>query len=208
MNIPELIQNQRVFFKTEATRDYKLRKRLLRLLREEIKTNETKIYEALRKDFNKPEFEAYLSELGIVLSEINLALKNLHKWTKLKIVKPSMLNFPSQDYVISEPYGTVLVIAPWNYPFQLAIAPVVAAVAAGNTVVLKPSELTPHTSQLVEQILSNVFENNHVAVVQGGIPESTALLEECWDYIFFTGSVFGRKDRGKSSCAVLNSSDA
>lgn len=189
MNIPELLDLQRHFFKTEKTRDIAYLKKLLKSLRAEILNNEEAIYEALEKDFKKSRFETYLSEIGIVLAELDLAIKNIGKWSKPKRVFPSILNFPSSDYIYSEPYGTVLIISPWNYPFQLALAPMIAAIAAGNTTIIKPSELTPHTSQLVEDIITKVFQKEHIAVVQGGILETTELLAQKWDYIFFTGSV-------------------
>jgi aldehyde dehydrogenase (NAD+) len=189
MNIPELLNYQRQFFKTNKTRDIAYLKSLLKTLKQEILTNEEAIYQALEKDFKKSRFETYLSEIGIVLAELDLAIKNIHKWSKPKRVIPSILNFPSSDYIYSEPYGTVLIIGPWNYPFQLALAPMIAAIAAGNTAIIKPSELTPHTSKLVEDIITKVFQKEHVAIVQGGVPETTELLAQKWDYIFFTGSV-------------------
>lgn len=189
MSIPELLKQQQSFFKTLKTRDVNYLKSTLKSLKKEIELNEKNICDALAKDFKKPAFETFLTEIGVVISEIDLALKNISKWSKPKRVRPTLLNFPSSAYIYSEPYGTVLIIAPWNYPFQLTIAPLVAALAAGNTIVLKPSELTPHTSKLVEEILLKVFDENHVAIVQGGIPETTELLNQKWDYMFFTGSV-------------------
>jgi len=189
MNIPELLKQQQSFFKTSKTRDINYLKSSLKSLRSEIINNEKNICDALEKDFKKPVFETYLTEIGVVISEIDLAIKHIYKWSRPKRIRPSLLNFPSTDYIYSEPYGTVLIIAPWNYPFQLTISPLVAAVVAGNTVVLKPSELTPNTSKLVEEILSKVFTEEHVATVQGGIPKTTELLAQKWDYIFFTGSV-------------------
>ena len=189
MNISNTIHNQRAFFKSNKTRDIKHLKTLLKQLKSEIIIREEDIYEALYKDFKKSKFETYLSEIGIVLSELDLTIKNIHKWSKPKRVFPSLLNFPSTDYIYNDPYGTVLIIGPWNYPFQLAIAPAIAAIAAGNTVVIKPSELTPNTSKLVEEIISKVFQKEHVTIIQGGVPETTELLSEKWDYIFFTGSV-------------------
>ena len=161
----------------------------LKALKTNILSNEEAIYEALYNDFKKSRFEAYFSEIGIVVAEIDMTLKNLKSWSKPNKVRAAALNFPSKDYIYSEPYGAVLIIAPWNYPFQLAIAPVISAIAAGNTVVLKPSELTPHTAKIIETILSEVFQNEHLSIIQGGVPETTALLNERWDYIFFTGSV-------------------
>ena len=189
MNITELLDYQRQFFKTNKTRDIAYLKSLLKTLKQEILTNEEAIYQALEKDFKKSRFETYLSEIGIVLAELDLAIKHIHKWSKPKRVFPSMLNFPSSDYIYSEPYGAVLIIGPWNYPFQLALAPMIAAITAGNTAIIKPSELTPHTSKLVEDIITKVFQKEHVTIVQGGVPETTELLAQKWDYIFFTGSV-------------------
>ncbi len=154
-----------------------------------IEENESRIIEALYKDFKKPEFEAVLTETNYVIADLKDTIKNIKSWAKPKRVLPSILNFPSTDYIYSEPYGKVLVISPWNYPFQLALCPVVAAVAAGNSVVLKPSELTPNTSRIINEIISKVFSKNHVEVIEGGVEVSQNLLSQKWDYIFFTGSV-------------------
>lgn len=189
ITISEIISEQRDFFKSQKTRDIAFLKSTLKSLKSEIKRNEDTICNALIADFKKPVFETFINEIGVVVSEIDLALKHMGKWSKTKRVIPSMLNFPSSDYIYSEPYGTVLIIAPWNYPFQLTFAPIIAAIAAGNTVVLKPSELTPNISKVIEDIIIKVFSKSHLAVVQGGIPETTSLLGEKWDYIFFTGSV-------------------
>lgn len=188
--LKQLIEQQKVFFNTGKTRNLSFIKSTLIQLKKSILKNEKAIFEALHKDFKKSKFEAYFSEIGILISEIDMTLKNLNAWTKPKKVRAAALNFPSRDYIYSEPYGQVLVIAPWNYPFQLAIAPIISAIAAGNTVVLKPSELTSHTAQLIEDILSEIFDKAHLCVVQGGIPETTALLNERWDYILY----------GKCSC--------
>ena len=173
--------------------DYKsniqFRKETLTRLLYSIEENEKRIIEALYKDFKKPEFEAVLTETNYVIGDLKQTIKNINCWAKPKRVLPSILNFPSSDYIYSEPYGKVLVIAPWNYPFQLALCPLIAAVAAGNSVVLKPSELTPNTSNLINEIISKVFSKNHVEVIEGGVEVSQNLLSKKWDYIFFTGSV-------------------
>ena len=169
--------------------DINYRKQCLIKLLHAIEENENEIAKALYKDFKKSEFEAYLTETFIVISELKHIIKNINKWAKPKMVLPSILNFPSLDYVYKEPYGNVLIISPWNYPFQLAVSPAIAAIAAGNSVTIKPSELTPNTSALIEKIFSNLFEKSHVEVIQGGIETSQALLAKRWDYIFFTGSV-------------------
>ncbi|MDA7724798.1 aldehyde dehydrogenase family protein, partial [Flavobacteriaceae bacterium] len=198
-----ILETQKEYFKTRATRDVGMLKKLLTKLRSEILAKEDAIYEAVYKDLRKSKFEAYFSEIGVVISEIDSTLKHIDSWSKPKKIRAAGLNFPSRDYIYSEPYGTVLIIAPWNYPFQLAVAPLIAAIAAGNTVVLKPSEHTTHTSQLIEDILSTVFIPEHVKVVQGGIPETTMLLKERWDYIFFTGSVAVGKIVAKAAAPYL-----
>ena len=203
MEVKLILKSQKEYFKTGATRDVGVLKNLLKKLRLEIIKKEDAIYEALHKDLKKSKFEAYFSEIGVVISEIDLTLKHIDSWSKPKKIRAAGLNFPSRDYIYSEPYGTVLIIAPWNYPFQLAVAPLIAAIAAGNTVVLKPSEHTTHTSQLIEDILSAVFIPEHVKVVQGGIPETTFLLKERWDYIFFTGSVAVGKIVAKAAAPYL-----
>ena len=187
--LKKILENQNVFFESGKTRDINFIKNKLKLLKESIINNEDVIHQALYKDFKKPKFEAYISEFGILISEIDHVLKNLSKWSKPKRVRSSKLNFPSKDYIYSEPYGAVLVIAPWNYPFQLAISPVISAIAAGNTVVLKPSEVTIHTADMIKSILKDIFDESHLYVELGGVPETTLLLKERWDYIFFTGSV-------------------
>jgi aldehyde dehydrogenase (NAD+) len=161
----------------------------LNKLKKEIIENEDNIYSALHGDLNKPKFEVYTSEIGFLLNEIELFIKHLNEWSKPKKVKSSIINFPSDDYVYSEPYGKVLIISPWNYPFQLAILPVLSAFSCGNTVVLKPSEHTPETSKLVNKIISKIFPSNLVFVVEGDYKVASKLLKLKWDYIFFTGSV-------------------
>ncbi|WP_298344384.1 aldehyde dehydrogenase [uncultured Algibacter sp.] len=186
--LPNIIKNQRRFFKSQQTKDVTYRLKLLKTLKKEILEHEQNIFDALKKDFRKSEFESYLSEFGLVIAELNLAIKNLKKWSKPKRIKSSLLTFPSKDYIYKEPYGTVLVIAPWNYPFLLAMEPLIMAIAAGNTVVLKPSELTKHTSKVITKIIQNTFTKTMAISIEGGIETSAALLAEQWDYIFFTGS--------------------
>jgi aldehyde dehydrogenase (NAD+) len=164
------------------------KKNLLRLLHE-IDANEDAILNALYADFAKPRFEGLVTETALVRSELRYTIKNINSWTKPKMVWPSLLNFPSTDFVYKEAYGSVLIISPWNYPFLLALLPLIAAYAAGNQVVLKPSELTTNTSSIINKIISAVFTKAQVEVVQGGIAISNELLSKRWDYIFFTGSV-------------------
>lgn len=189
MNIPQLVQSQKDFFATQQTKDISYRKEALKRLQKEIIRRENYIIKALNDDFKKSEYEAVMTETSIVLAELKMVLKNIHSWSKPKRVLPSLLNFPSSAKIYKEPYGTVLIIAPWNYPYQLAFAPLLGAIAAGNTVVLKPSELTPNTSKITKEIIEAVFDKNYISVVEGGVPVSQELLAQRWDYIFFTGSV-------------------
>ena len=156
---------------------------LIKLLNTVI-IHENEIIQALHDDFKKPAFESVLTETSQVVLELKHVIKNMKKWAKPRRVFPSLLNFPSKDYIYKEPYGKVLIIAPWNYPFQLALCPLISAVAAGNQVVVKPSELTPKTSEIIVKIIHKVFDKNHVEVVEGGIEVSQKLLSERWDYIF------------------------
>lgn len=188
-SIPQLIENQKAFFRTGQSKDIAYRKAALIRFRESILTNEKEIINALHADFKKPAFETVATEVSVVLKELNLAIKELWRWQIPKKVKPSLLNFPSSAKIIYEPYGTALVIAPWNYPFQLAMGPIIGAIAAGNTVVLKPSELTPKTSELIAKIIGITFDKNHVCVIEGAVAVAQELLKQRWDYIFFTGSV-------------------
>ncbi|MFE8697494.1 aldehyde dehydrogenase [Cytobacillus sp. FJAT-53684] len=188
-NYGELVQRQRDFFLQGKTKDVQFRIDTLELLRKIIQTNEAELMKALKEDLNKSEFDAYLTEIGIVLEEIKFTLKHLRNWAKPRRVKSSMATLGSKSYIYPEPYGIALVISPWNYPFQLAIAPLVGAIAAGNCAILKPSELTPRTSEVLQELVSKNFPEEYIAVVEGGVEASTALLNEKFDYIFFTGSV-------------------
>lgn len=201
--ISALIQNQKKFFKTKQTLDVSYRKDLLNKLLVELIKREDQITEALYKDFKKPVFESVLTETAIVIQDLRHTIKKLSSWAKAKHIRPSILNFPSSDYLYSEPYGTVLVISPWNYPYQLALAPFIGAIAAGNTVVLKPSELTPNTSSLINDIITTVFPKEVATVVEGGVEVSTELLAQNWNYIFFTGSVFVGKIVAKAAAPNL-----
>jgi len=173
----------------EPKTNINFRKESLTKLLNEIIIHEKEIIEALYFDFKKPAFETVISETGYVIAELKETIKNLSNWAKPKRVFPSLLNFPSKDYIYKEPYGKVLIISPWNYPFQLALCPLISAFAAGNQVVLKPSELTPKTAEITSKIIAKVFIKKDVEVKEGGIEVAQQLLSERWDYIFFTGSV-------------------
>jgi aldehyde dehydrogenase (NAD+) len=181
----------------------KYRKETLIKLLNTIILHEAEIVQALQDDFNKPEFEAVITETNYVISELKDTIKNLYKWAKPRKVIPSLLNFPSTDTIYKEPYGKVLIIAPWNYPFQLALCPLIAAIAAGNQVVLKPSELTPKTEEVISKIIEKTFPINHVEVIKGGAEVSQKLLSQRWDYIFFTGSVAVGKIVAKAAAVNL-----
>ncbi|MGV8813734.1 MAG: aldehyde dehydrogenase [Gelidibacter sp.] len=186
--ITEILQRQHDFFQTQQTKDVSFRKKSLKRLQEEIVKREDAICDALYADFKKPKFETLAAETQFVLAELKYTLKKIDRWARPKRVSASWMNWPSSDYIYKEPYGAVLIIAPWNYPFQLAIAPLIGAIAAGNTAVVKPSEVTPHTAAVISEIIKAVFDPAHVAVVEGGVAVSQQLLAEKWDYIFFTGS--------------------
>lgn len=183
--------------------DTKYRKATLVKLLDTIITHENEIIQALQDDFKKPAFEAVLTETYFVISDLKKTIRHLKNWARPKWVLPSLLNFPSTDAIYSEPYGNVLIIAPWNYPFQLALCPLIAAVAAGNAVTLKPSELTPKTADLIAEIIRKSFDPNHVEVYLGGTEVAQKLLARRWDYIFFTGSVTVGKAVAKAAAENL-----
>lgn len=185
----EIVQMQKDFFNSGKTRDYSVRIKRLQQLREAIQRYEPDILTALRKDLNKSEKEAYITEIGFLLEEIKHTMKNLKKWMAPQKTKTPLTLVGSKSYIYAEPYGVSLIISPWNYPFQLAMAPLVGTIAAGNCAVIKPSEYTPNTSKMMIQMLEGIFEKEFVAMVEGGVEVSTALLQEPFDYIFFTGSV-------------------
>lgn len=185
----KLIEKQRQFFLTDQTKQISFRMDALTNLRNGIKSYEKTLMDALNSDLNKSEFEAYSTEIGVVLEEIRFTAKNLASWAKPEKVRTPLTHLGSKSYIYSEPYGIALIIAPWNYPFQLALAPLIGAIAAGNCAVLKPSELTPKTSEVITTLIKNIFPEEYIAVVQGGVETSQALLQEKVDYIFFTGSV-------------------
>lgn len=180
-----------------------VRKKLLIRLLHELDIQEESILKALYADFKKPAFEGLVTETALVKSELKHTIKNINKWAKRETVWPSLVNFPSTDFIYKEPYGKVLIISPWNYPFHLAMFPLIAAFAAGNQVVLKPSELTPNTSSIVAKIVSTVFEKSQVEVIEGGIDTASELLAKRWDYIFFTGSVAVGKIVAKAAAIHL-----
>ncbi|WP_461673249.1 aldehyde dehydrogenase [Priestia megaterium] len=187
-NYQELTKKQLSFFNSGKTKDVAFRIETLKKLRELVVRHEEDILKAVKADLNKPEMEAKRAEVGLVLSEIDFAVENLAEWAAPKEVETPSTHAGAKSYIYQDPYGLALVIAPWNYPFQLAVSPVVGAIAAGNCVVLKPSELTPHTSSLLAKMFNENFPEEYLTVVEGEVETSTALLKENFDYIFFTGS--------------------
>jgi aldehyde dehydrogenase (NAD+) len=183
--------------------DISYRKQSLIKLLSSVQKHEQEIIKALYDDFKKPDFESVISETAYIQSELNHTIRNITKWAKPRMVLPSLLNFPSTDYIYKEPYGKVLIIAPWNYPYQLSLCPLIAAVAAGNQVVVKPSELTPNTSRVVAKIITETFKKDHVECIEGNADVATALLAQRWDYIFFTGSVAVGKIVAKAAAENL-----
>jgi acyl-CoA reductase-like NAD-dependent aldehyde dehydrogenase len=185
---------QNELFNSGKTKPYAFRVESLKKLDASIRSYEPQIIKALAQDLRKSETESYLSEIAFLSEEIRFALKHLKKWMKPKRVSTPITQWPGKSYLYSEPLGSVLIIAPWNYPFQLVMSPLIGAIAAGNCAVLKPSELSIHTSQLIEEIISKTFPKEYVAVVLGGVETSQALVTQPWDHLFFTGGTeVGRK---------------
>jgi len=187
-NISKKYEKQKKFFNSGTSKSIQYRINSLKKLKKNISLNENEIINALKSDLGKSETETFFSEIALIYIEINLALKNIKRWSKKRKVSSSLINFLSSDYIIPEPYGVTLNISPWNYPFQLSISPLIGAVAAGNTVVLKPSEFSSKTSEIIKKIIENTFEKGHVDVILGGPEIGSKLLDFNWDYIFFTGS--------------------
>ena len=179
---------QESFFDKQSTYNIKKRIDYLKKLKKILDEKSEHIFDALYKDLKKSDFEAFTSETMLVNKELDIMIKNLKKWSKPKRIPSSLINFPSKDYLIPEPYGNVLMISPWNYPFQLSLTPLIGAVAAGNTVVLKPSESAPNTSKIINEIIDTVFPEEWVKVIEGDANTAKNLLKQKWDYIFYTGS--------------------
>jgi len=186
--IQEIVQAQRTFFNTNQTKSLEFRIQALKTLKTGILTFEEEINEALMKDLHKSAFETYLSEIGVVLAEIEFVLKRLKKWASPRSRKTPLPLFLAKSYVLAEPFGVVLIMSPWNYPFQLAIDPLVGAIAAGNTAVIKPASYAPNTSLVIQKIIEHCFAQEYVTCVLGGREENALLLDQHFDYIFFTGS--------------------
>ena len=187
-NIDEIVLSQRAYFASGATLSYEFRMDALRKLEAAIDANEEKIYATLRADLGKSETEGFMCEVGLVQSEIGWMKKHLKKLMKREKVKTPLVHFAADSFRLASPYGTVLIMSPWNYPILLSLSPLVAAIAAGNTVVMKPSSYSPATSALIKAMVEQAYAPEYIAVVNGGRSENQALLHQHFDKIFFTGS--------------------
>ncbi|QOV18054.1 aldehyde dehydrogenase [Blautia liquoris] len=187
--IRELVEEQRKFYNFGGTKSLDFRLKALTCLQKAIKRNERLIQEALRKDLKKSNCESYMAEIGMVYSELSYVRKHLPFWDRDKTVLSSPAQFPARSFVRTEPYGLVLILSPWNYPFMLSMEPLIGAIAAGNCCIVKPSAYASHTSSVICRLISEIFPQKYAAVVEGGRDENTELLNQRFDYIFFTGSV-------------------
>lgn len=187
-SVEQTFEQSKQYFKTHVTKDIKFRKQQLKSLSKSIKNHETELLEALNADLGKNKVEAFTTEIGFVLKSIKLARKELKNWTKRKQVNTPLFMFPAKSYIMKEPYGTVLIIGPFNYPLQLVIEPLIGAIAAGNTAIIKPSEFTPHVTKVLRKIIEAVFNPEYVAVIEGEAETTQQLTALPFDYIFFTGS--------------------
>jgi aldehyde dehydrogenase (NAD+) len=183
-----LVSSLRHHFASGATQSLSWRLSQLAALEHFLMEREADICDALQADLGKPATEAFASEIGLPISELRLVRRNLHRWMRPERVRTSLAAFPGRSYVYREPLGVTLIIGAWNYPLQLLLLPLIGAIAAGNCAVLKPSELAPKASALVAKWLPKYLDRRAVQVVEGGVPETTALLDQSWDHIFFTGS--------------------
>ncbi len=185
--IKKTLGMQRDFYRAGKTRDINFRIEKLKKLRLALQESEQGFYDAMQADFGKCAFEVYVSELALVISGIKNYEKKLRRLTRTKTTRGTLASFHSKSTIKMEPYGNILIISPWNYPVQLTLSPLVGAIAAGNTVIIKPSRYVPQTAALIKKIVEQVFSREHVTVVEGGTEANIALLKEKFDYIFFTG---------------------
>lgn len=221
--ISGIVSSQKNFFATGTTKDITFRKEMLLRLKYAIIDNTDLITEALKADLNKCETESYMTEIGMVLEEISTHLKNINRWAKVKKTRTPMVHFKSKSYILPVPYGVALIMSPWNYPINLSLSPLIGAISAGCTAIIKPSAYAPVSSSVIEEIIRKTFPQEYITVIQGGRAENTNLLNEKFDYIFFTGSKAVGKEvmkkasehltpitlelGGKSPCIVTSSAN-
>ncbi len=223
MNIDHILNSQRIFFQSGETLPVDFRKQMLKKLYRAIQTHENEIKYALKEDLGKSDYEAFMCEIGLTLTEITYMLRHINKFTKQHRVKTPLAQFPSRSFQTASPYGNVLIMSPWNYPFLLTMEPLVDAIAAGNTAIIKPSAYSPATSEIVKKIIAECFPAHYVTVITGGRKENSELLTKKFDMIFFTGSQSVGKEvlshaalhltpvvlelGGKSPCIIDESAD-
>ncbi len=188
MNVPQLVASQKKYAQTTRLQSNAERVKTLLRFKQMLEENEAQLYKAIHADFHKSAHEAFLTEIAILIKDIEEAIRALPKWSRATKVRTNLVNWPGQSFVKPEPFGTCLIIGAWNYPIQLSFAPAIAALAAGNTVILKPSELAENSAQCMANLVGQYFIPELFTVVQGGVTETTALLEQRFDKIFFTGS--------------------
>lgn len=192
--IEEIRKKQLIFFSSNTTKEIRFRKDSLRKLKNSIIKHDTGIQEALKKDLNKSEFETYATETGIVLHELGTMLRNLSRWARPENVITPLFALPSRSMIIPEPYGRILIISPWNYPFHLPMVPLIGAIAAGNVAIVRQSRFSPSTNEIMKTIIGECFSEDHVALIECDHETIEAALDNRWDLIFFTGSTeVGRK---------------
>lgn len=187
--IQKIVSIQRAYFHEGHTLSVQGRIDNLRKLKSAIKDNEIKILDALKSDLGKSHYEGYLTEVGIILDEIDYTIKNIKKWSKPHKVRTSIANMPSKNFVYREPYGVTLIISPWNYPFQLTMAPLIGAIAGGNTAIIKPSRKSANTTKVITSIIESNFDSKFISMIKAGSGGNEEILAQKYDYIFFTGSV-------------------
>ncbi len=198
--ISRLVEAQRAWFRTGATLDLGRREQALDALRRAIRNREAEINRALEQDLGKCAFESYFSETGMVLSELSYQRKHLRRFAKPRTVPTPLAQFAAKSYRLPSPYGVCLIMSPWNYPLLLTLDPLIDAIAAGNTAILKPSAYAPHTAEVLKSLIADTFDPEYVTVVTGGREENKSLLSERFDYIFFTGSqTVGREVMAKAA---------
>lgn len=223
MNLKEIFDKQRLYFKEDKTLDVNFRIKNLNKLKNVIKENEENIFQALEKDLGKSNFEAYATEVSFVYEEINHFIKNLKKWTRPQRVRTPIVQFPSKGKILYQPLGQTLIISPWNYPFQLAMVPLVGAIGAGNTAIIKPSRNSKETTKILQKIINNNFSSELIYVVNPFEIDNEELTKHKFDHVFFTGSTSGGREinkaftdnlakvtlelGGKSPCIVDKTSD-
>ncbi|HPB78077.1 MAG TPA: aldehyde dehydrogenase family protein, partial [Bacteroidales bacterium] len=199
----DIVTKQREYFHSGCTRDLKFRLDALQKIAAWVKEHEQLILEALKADLNKSTTEGYLTEIGVLSGEIRYIAKHLKGWVQNRRAKTPLMLIPAKSFRVCDPYGVVLVMSPWNYPFLLTMEPLVGALAAGNCAIVKPSAYSPHTSAMIARLIKECFPPEHVTVVEGGRAENAWLLEQPFDYIFFTGSVPVGKTVMKAASAHL-----